>query len=93
MSEQKSGCNECVMSDSKWDFVDGKYELVNRTCKKGNTEQLVSWWENNGNKRDEPLDIMECHEYSQSTKRLNDMSTILDKMLNAVKDIKDEVRK
>lgn len=75
---EKSGCYECAMSDSEWGFVNDKYILIKRTCKKGNTDQLIQWWENNKHKRSkDELEPMECHEYSESTKNLIRISGLL----------------
>lgn len=80
--EKKSGCNECVFGESEWGHVNDKYTLLKRTCKRGNTDQLNLWWENNGHKvSTDPHDVMECHEYSESTKCLINMNDKLDKLL------------
>ena len=48
---QKSGCNNCVHATSKYDWIDGKYTLIERKCLFGNTDKLINWWEDNGHKK------------------------------------------
>lgn len=55
-------------------WVDDKYTLVERICKKGNTDLCVEWWNKNSHKKsNDIMDIMDCHEYHESTKMLVDL--------------------
>jgi hypothetical protein len=88
---EKSGCNECVHALSKYDWIDGKYTPIERTCNLGNTDKLNKWWEDNGNRKsNESFGIMECHEYPESTKTLVRMNYQADKLLKHLKEINKE---
>lgn len=86
MENKKEGCNTCVHSESKWGWVEGKYTCIERTCKLGNTDKLYKWWEDNGKKIYEPRDIMECHDFPETTKILNRINERLDKIIEIFDD-------
>ena len=72
---EKSGCNECVHATSKYDWVDNKHTLIERKCLLGNADKLIKWWEDNGHKKSkDKLDLMDCHEYNETTKTLFDIT-------------------
>jgi hypothetical protein len=88
---EKSGCNSCVHASSKHEWVEGKFTISDRTCALNNTDKLYKWWEDNGHRKpNEPLEIMECHEYPESTKTLVRMNYLADKLLNKLKEINKE---
>ena len=86
---EKSGCNECAHSESKWDWVDGKFQLLSRNCKLGNTEKLYEWWGKNGTKKrgQDKFDTMDCHEWHESTKILINLSNKASELLEELKKI------
>lgn len=88
---EKSGCNDCVHATSKHDWVDGKFIVINRSCALNNTDKLYKWWEDNGRRKsNEPTDVMECHEYHESTKSLIKMNHLASKLLDELKEINKE---
>jgi hypothetical protein len=83
---KKSGCHECVHGESKWEFIDGKHTLIERKCKLGFNDKIIKWWSNNGYKtQNDTMDLMDCHEYHESTKRLIDMNDIASEILELLK--------
>jgi len=88
---EKSGCHHCVHNESKYDWVDEKFQVISRNCKIGNTEKLYEWWEKNGTKKGEEdnLDILDCHEWHESTKTLIDMNNMASEFLEHLKKIKN----
>lgn len=84
---EKAGCNECVHATSKYDWVDGKYILIERKCLLGNTDKLIKWWGDNAHKKssENNLDLMECHEYHDSTKKLIDLNNLASELLDLLK--------
>ncbi len=82
---KKSGCHECVHADSKWDWINDKFQVIERNCKLGNTDKLIEWWENNSYKKDD-FEKMECHEFSEPTKSLVKMNKMASEILNLIRE-------
>lgn len=67
-------CADCKHYNSKLgEFVEGHFELI-RDCALGNDSEMIKWWMNNSKKiRDKDVfDEMNCHEYHDSTKILDE---------------------
>lgn len=81
---KKSGCHECVHHKSEHDFIDGKYTCIERKCDLGFNDKVTKWWVDNGHKK-EDFDLMDCHEYHESTKSLIDMNDEASELLELLK--------
>lgn len=73
------GCNNCKHYKSEFDFWGEK--PTQRICLSGKNKEVKDWWLNNGKKtiKDE-IDQMDCFEPTESSVRLDKMSSLLDKM-------------
>jgi hypothetical protein len=76
-----AGCNECKFNETK---LDDNFKS-NRKCLLGFDDKMNEWWKNNGNKINEDLDDMECHEYNDVAKTLDKMNEKASEMLNLLK--------
>ncbi len=84
---EKSGCNECVHATSKYDWVDDEHTLIERKCLLGNTDKLIKWWEDNGRKKSKDnIDLMDCHEYNETTKTLIDINDKASEILKKLRE-------
>lgn len=79
MSLRDRGCNNCKHYKSEFDFWGEK--PTQRICLSGKNKEVKDWWLNNGKKtiKDE-IDQMDCFEPTESSVRLDKMSSLLDKM-------------
>ena len=74
------GCNECKYKKSKLDDL-----KINRKCLLGFDKKMNEWWSKNGHKINEDLDDMDCHEYSDDVKVLNDLNKKASELLKKLK--------
>ena len=78
------GCNDCKNYKSEFDFWGEK--PTQRICLSGNDLEVNAWWRDNGRKNiNDEVDSMDCFEETESSKMLNKMSSLLDKMNGVLK--------
>lgn len=80
------GCMDCKYYDHKLgDFINGKFESIKK-CQLDKDSEMINWWLENGNKKTGDIfDDMNCHDYPDSTKILNDLNRSATKLLKHLK--------
>ena len=73
------GCNNCKHYKTEFDFWGEK--PTQRICLSGKNKEVNEWWNNNGRKTiEDDIDSMDCFEPTESSVRLEKMSSLIDKM-------------
>lgn len=84
------GCNTCKHHHSNlvWSRKEKKHRLE-MSCLADKNISHIKWWGDNGSKiPPAPIDEMLCHEETDNTKHLREMSSMMDEMLTIIKEKK-----
>ena len=90
---EKAGCLGCKHHQSTLQFApDGTLlKSMKRKCLKGFDYACQQWWATNGTKKEEDeRTVLNCHEYSDFTKRLIDATKETQSILNDLKALNNQ---